>query len=420
MSRLPPLSSTCPQDWRYLAEGGANLVLSLNSLDVDSPYAGKVLRLRKRNKGGSALGGQADVEFNELIIQPLLNQSLALERVKVEREWLQEMEKVLEDRGSRSRERKEQDEIDLESRFAVVAEDLVGGEGGSIVAFEIKPKWGFLPTSNLLSPSTSSIKTRYCRFCMHRYYRTRTLEDHSDGYCPLDLYSEEEPRIRKAVHSLFSMWEYTKGKANNFRIFANGRRVDPNNPSTVDSAVNLLSSLSSQSENSSLESLAIDLLVPALLESPLLSTLCHLQSSLDPLDIEGLASRILNELGVDISQPSVDLSRLGSQPDLEEWKTFLANYQSSSSPASQLDLRHHILSCLLSATFKDCSIIISFKRNSKTKELESTMKAIDLDPKPVQKLRQWFELDQEIVGSWKEMLEGMGEDDREKLRKCSS
>ena len=145
MSRLPPLSSTRPQDWRYLAEGGANLVLSLNSLDVDSPYAGKVLRLRKRKKGGPALGGQADVEFNELIIQPLLNQSLALERVKVEQEWLQEMEKVLEDRGSRPGERKEQDEIDLESRFAVVAEDLVGGEGGSIVAFEIKVSSNYSP-----------------------------------------------------------------------------------------------------------------------------------------------------------------------------------------------------------------------------------------------------------------------------------
>ena len=66
---------------------------------------------------------------------------------------------------------------------------------------------------------------------MHRYYRTRTLEDHSDSYCPLDLHSEEEPRVRKAVDSLFSLWEITNGEANNFRIFANRRRVVPNDVS---------------------------------------------------------------------------------------------------------------------------------------------------------------------------------------------
>ncbi|GAA5953892.1 hypothetical protein JCM3765_000681 [Sporobolomyces pararoseus] len=418
MSRLPSLSSTRPREWSYLAEGGANLVLSFNSNSIDSPYFGKVLRLRKRQKGGSALGGQADVEFNELIIKPLLNQSLALERVPIERGWMEEIEKVLEDRGSRPQERKEKDEIDLESEFAVIAEDLGGGE--SVLAFEIKPKWGFLPTSNLLSHSTSSIKTRYCRFCMHRYYRTRTVEDHDAGFCPLDLYSGDESRIRRAVDSLFSLWEDSNGEANNFRIFINGRKVDPADPSTIDSALDLLHQLSSRSTGSSLRSLVADLLMPALLKSPLLPTLSHLQSSLDPLDVEGLASSISSELGIEISEPTADLTSLGSQPDLEEWKTFLSNHQNSPpSPLSQVDLRHQILSYLLSATFKDCSIIVSFKRNPETNEVESTLKAIDLDPKPIKKLGKWFELDQEIVGSWRAMLEGMSEEDQEKLRKCS-
>ncbi|GAA5953915.1 hypothetical protein JCM3765_000690 [Sporobolomyces pararoseus] len=393
MSRLPPLSSTRPQEWSYLAEGGANLVLSFNSDSIDSPYSGKVLRLRKRQKGGSALGGQADVEFNELIIKPLLNQSLALERVSVERGWLEEIEKVLEDH-------------------------LVGGE--SVLAFEIKPKWGFLPTSNLLSHSTSSIKTRYCRFCMHRYYRTQTVEDHDAGFCPLDLYSGDESRIRRAVDSLFSLWEDSNGESNNFRIFVDGQRVEPADPSTIDSALDLLHQLSSRSTGSSLRSLVADLLMPALLKSPLLPTLSHLQSSLDPLDVEGLASSISSELGIEISEPTADLTSLGSQPDLEEWKTFLSNYQNSPpSPSSQLDLRHQILSYLLSATFKDCSIIVSFKRTSETNELESTLKAIDLDPKPIKKLGKWFELDQAIAGSWRNMLERMSEEDQKKLRKCS-
>jgi inositol-pentakisphosphate 2-kinase len=146
MSTLPPLSSTSPRDWRYVAEGGANLVLSHSSTsDTESRYSGKVVRLRKCKKGGPALGGEADVEFNDFIIKPLLNQVAEMEKVQVEREWLQEIQNVLEERQSRPKERSNKDEIDLESKFAVVAEDLVGGEG--VVAFEIKVSFSIITPS---------------------------------------------------------------------------------------------------------------------------------------------------------------------------------------------------------------------------------------------------------------------------------
>jgi inositol-pentakisphosphate 2-kinase len=165
--------------------------------------------------------------------------------------------------------------------------------------------------------------------------------------------------------------------------------------------------------------LIADRLVPTLLASPVLSKLANLQSSLDPLDIEGLANIVSTSLDLDISDPSADLTRLGPQPSLEEWKTFLSNYSSSSDTTAERDVRHKILSYLLSATFKDCSIIVSYSTDPETNEVEAKVRAIDLDPKPIGKSGKWLELDKEIVECWGEMVEGLGEEERANLRKCN-
>ncbi|GAA5900671.1 inositol-pentakisphosphate 2-kinase [Sporobolomyces salmoneus] len=405
----PSISSTRPEDWSYLAEGGANLVLTYRSQD-NSAFNRKVLRLRKRNKAGKSLGGEADTDFHNFIIQPLFPHAVELETAPVEREWLQGVQKMLDEEETRPQERRETSEIDVESQFGILADDLLGGEG---FAFEIKPKWGFLPSflESELSPSTRSTKSTYCRFCMHRYHRSGSLNDHAEGYCPLDLYSGEEARVRKAVDDLFSLWVSSDGEANNFRIFHSGTRATPGDLSPLAASFEAASSLSSLREH------ILSLLVPALLSSPLLANLCQLQSSLDSLDVDGLASRISTELNIDLSDPSVDLSPLGPQPTVEEWQSFLSTFRQT--PTSQLDLRQLVLSYLLSATFKDCSIIVRPSTSSNLGQEEATLKAIDLDPKPIKKLAKWYELDRAIVENWKKMLEGLSEEGRDKLRKCS-
>jgi inositol-pentakisphosphate 2-kinase len=272
---------------------------------------------------------------------------------------------------------------------------------------------------------------------MHRYYRCGLgMSEYASGYCPLDLYSGDETRVRKAVDCLLRSWKQSNGEANTFRMFAHGRRVNPDNVSlrlnssirqsellnsicfsqipAITSAYDLLSTFT----DSSADSLITEVLVSALLKSPILSTLSHLQSSLDPLDIEGLEQAISSELGVEISNPDLDASSLGSQPTLEEWKEFLAIYQTSSTSIEKLPLRQQILAFLLSATFKDCSIIVRITKNSETGEMETKVKAIDLDPKPIKKLPHWFELDKRIVETWSEMLDELGEEQYE-VRKCS-
>jgi hypothetical protein len=47
-------------------------------------------------------------------------------------------------------------------------------------------------------------------------------------YCPLDLYSGNEERMHRAIDGLWASWEATGGAGNNWRVYIDGKRVDPN------------------------------------------------------------------------------------------------------------------------------------------------------------------------------------------------
>lgn len=156
----------------------------------------------------------------------------------------------------------------------------------------------------------------------------------------------------------------------------------------------------------------IAVLVPTLLASPLLSTLATLQASLDPLDIEGISS----ELGLNLGNASAPPSPLLSpQPMPDEWVDWLT---ARADEPRLLSSRHTLLSYLLSATFKDCSIFIRLAPSSTPSgdsPFDVSVKAIDLDPKPLDRLPKYYDLDQRIVKTWREMLEERGADG---IRKC--
>lgn len=175
-------------------------------------------------------------------------------------------------------------------------------------------------------------------------------------------------------------------------------------------------------------SLLVSILIPILLASPLLPTLTRLQASLDGLDIEGISSQLDLRLDDD-SQPSSP--QLASQPTLQEWIAWLATREASQKaerPAVTTDSRHTLLSYLLSATFKDCSIFVRLAPKPKTAatflrpesstslNFTASVKAIDLDPKPLSRLPKYFDLDRRIVETWKTMLKESG---AEGLRKCA-
>lgn len=113
----------------------------------------------------------------------------------------------------------------------------------------------------------------------------------------------------------------------------------------------------------------------------MLRTLARLQRTLDALDIEGLAT-------------FWDDAPVGTDPTLAEWSDFISVYLASPAPppAASAHLRHHALAYLLSATFKDCSVIVRVP--------DGTATVIDLDPKSIDRLRKWGRLDSEIVSAY--------------------
>jgi inositol-pentakisphosphate 2-kinase len=62
---------------------------------------------------------------------------------------------------------------------------------------------------------------------MHSVRKTATGEKAAVGYCPLDLFSGKEERVRKALESLWNSWIENDGQINNLKIFVGGRTITP-------------------------------------------------------------------------------------------------------------------------------------------------------------------------------------------------
>jgi len=150
-------------------------------------------------------------------------------------------------------------------------------------------------------------------------------------------------------------------------------------------------------------------LLPVLMNTSILTNLALLQRTLDPLDIEGLA-KLWSRDEEETQTPPTPVGIGSQEVTLKEWDKFVGDYlaQTTSASWSDLtlrwnkpsleDLRYYMLSYLLSATFKDCSVIIRLPGRSSTDA--PTITAIDLDPKSVARLSKWEELDKGIVDSY--------------------
>lgn len=61
---------------------------------------------------------------------------------------------------------------------------------------------------------------------MHTNMRSGDGESVSVGYCPLDLFSNNPARMRKAVYSLYDNWLQSNGSVNNLKVFVRGKKID--------------------------------------------------------------------------------------------------------------------------------------------------------------------------------------------------
>lgn len=252
-----------PNDWKYRSEGGANLVLAYDG-STPSPLEGKVIRISKYTYASTSRSHPLKrVGFSSEMMQQLLGKEFIVEvkTIKVERSFLERIEMKLLNDGIRPKERELVDGIDLERTEVMMMNDLAFGQG--VIGIEIKvsvfpimftivfalttfskqPKWGFL--SNIdQSFESSRIKSKYCRFCMHQFHKSRSPSpaDTADGaevgyYCPLDLYSNEDGRTRRGLKGLWKQWASSQGQSNNLRFFDLHGKILPGDVSSAPSLI---------------------------------------------------------------------------------------------------------------------------------------------------------------------------------------
>ncbi|KAI0934580.1 hypothetical protein AcV5_006377 [Taiwanofungus camphoratus] len=422
MSEIASVTKTLPEHWRYIAEGGATIVFSYAG-PPDARFDHTVLRLRKVTGHDlfprSEKSVDAEIIFQRAVIQRLLPVRYLprLESTSIDKEWLVKLASLCEE--WRPVERRNKDQIDVDRKKAVLATNLVGGNGWTV---EIKPKWGFLPRPAYLSLSSRSIKTRTCRFCMHAHLKVTKGEDVAVGYCPLDLFSGVESRVRRALRALWDAWIGSSGSINNMRVFVKGRAINPMSDLSslrllarhpVPSSFDALLPAPTDS-NADLCEQFTSALLPLLLQTPVLRMLSTLQRTLDPLDIEGLADLWARAHTHSLSTVSSELGIGAMEPTSEEWSNMVDTYldrlkvNSSETKPNTHELRYYCLAYLLSATFKDCSIMLKVpsyseqcgEADGRLGEVNGSITVVDLDVKSISRLRKWMELDKEIVTSY--------------------
>ncbi|WFD20376.1 inositol-pentakisphosphate 2-kinase [Malassezia caprae] len=204
------------QDWHYIAEGGANVVVGYTGpavwpfVDVHGSGASLALRIPKALPGGESTAGAAytpptDVFIDQVLSHILPRESLpVLQRIALTdhvRRFLQELAARMDQ--DRPANRRAQSHIHVSAPYMWAMRDYSRAPAPDSLVVEIKPKCGFLPQ---LSETAYPCKRHYSRYRMHRVYKaltksgtSPTYSEFEQWYDPLDLFSGDTKRVRHAV-----------------------------------------------------------------------------------------------------------------------------------------------------------------------------------------------------------------------------
>ncbi|RUS20594.1 LOW QUALITY PROTEIN: inositol-pentakisphosphate 2-kinase [Endogone sp. FLAS-F59071] len=344
MATLPHLLN--PALWRYKNEGNANIVLQYIGDHPD--YVHHVLRLRKGDGSPSAMRDADpaateqevfDLKYARAIVAPLIGAEYVgpvvspfpsksfTSLLEVTPMFLKSVSDAIQPHRPPRRLTKS---INVEQRRAILSLDYtrLPSYYGQTLSIELKcitipsdeisdtvvtllftstqPKWGFLPTAPNIHPA----KRRACRFCMHQFLKHEEAGSGAhniSGYCPLDLFSGKDARMRRALEELM------KCPQNNFKMWWKNGEIEIGDMAYVTALLDFFA----EDSHSANESALSDLLVRIFQTEPLLTRLKRLQCTLDSLDIEGiraLFTRLEEENGG------------VREPEMEEWKEVVRRY----------------------------------------------------------------------------------------------
>ncbi|SPO24259.1 probable Inositol-pentakisphosphate 2-kinase [Ustilago trichophora] len=434
------ISDIDPSEWKYHAEGGKNVLLSFLPSSGNGPFVTSActyaLRIPKSHPSEAQPEDEdeeADQFTNDIII-PLLGSPHVLPkclRIPIltprDRDIIDTLSARIEMQRPASR-RAHPARIRAESLSCIYAvEDVTAPSTSSstagVLCVEIKPKWGFLPRIDSIPPSSPNVevKAKFSRYRMHRVLKDGHMskEKFQELYDPLDIYSADQKRKEKAVRALWKDWNETKGKTNNLRLFWNGAIVSPDDTATLNDVAQFLAPQSGKDDEALLGALSNRLVaelskttLPNVAGEPnaatILSRLSHLQASLDPLDVEGLSqlwlhrtqSHTLGQLPTTTNPASLPAALISPLP-VSLLYPVLEPFLTSSSTA-EVKLEDAMQAFLVSATFKDCSMLIRFSRNPDEEggKVEGETKLVDLDRKPFEKLESMQKIDGEVCAAF--------------------
>lgn len=222
--------------WCFRGEGNASLVL-VNSEEK------RVYRFPKYTHWGkghlvSSEKTKAErvheelqlvVDYMSNVMQPLLSPSFVVlpELSLIPSGLTEEAETQIQ--VSRPAQRKGKDvepiTIDASTISALVLPDLCYIKNNQskcstpTLSIEIKPKKAFMHRRDSLSDVSDEL-SQVCKFCMHQRLKAKEGQwPHTSRYCPLDLFSGDRKRMKRALLAL------AETPQNNLRICQNGEEI---------------------------------------------------------------------------------------------------------------------------------------------------------------------------------------------------
>ncbi|KAJ1947755.1 hypothetical protein GGF37_000131 [Kickxella alabastrina] len=408
-------------DWVYRGEGNANILFAYAG--EGSELRGQLLRLTKRdvpqntdinaddsdtddsslNKEQEQLSLQAhnNVVFTKEVIGPLIGVDYILQHqlVHLSSNFIEQLSLAAEPLRPSSRTHKQ---IDLRQRVGALVRDMINvlgftpkQPGEHTIAIEIKPKWGFVPSSKYISQA-NSVKHRVCRHCMHQYLKHD--KDSMSEYCPIDLFSTNCTQVKHAVDCLFDV------SNDRLRVFVDGTHI----PADENGGIDVAKVPHSQQLKQTIANI--------ILAEKLLPRLGSVQNRLDAFDIEGLFPRYKRALEAGVLTEK--------EPSIDDWLEAVARFRQreeqggSNVNSPDVDDKQAALEFMISVTLKDVSVLIRIESwpsasksesesaegdSSNTKLPEYHIAVIDADAKKLAKVPKYLKNDQEIVDRYLEI-----------------
>lgn len=276
----------------------------------------------------------------------------------------------------------------------------------SIVAFEIKPKFGHVQQCDTVPNEHRKLKHSLSRYQLHQHVKVQDgLVSEKSRYDPLDLFSGDRDRVRASVLNLFDTPQ------NNFVIFINGERRNDSEFRISNQVWNDVSRIlfleNETSSESAIKQCTSDLLSSIFSREDILQNILMAQKMCN-IDVQAM-----EKVAMGLAQPGNQSEIFQSLSDLPHDKALMDLLSKSRS-----EKLNELANYCISATARDCSIIISLQKADDefaeeklqgeaicslgrcvfgSKIFNYKLTIVDLDRKKLSKIRKHADLDRRIM-----------------------